>query len=123
MVVVGTDFRTTLDLLDALEEAIAAAGTKGAPLAAAPASPELLRRDMDMIALSPEEFADLFCVPPGAVRTWLSGASPTPSWARAGVRLLCLLAPHARRKVLKRPEPVSEVPGRRMHPFARIEEL
>jgi hypothetical protein len=109
-----------LDLLDTLEAALAA---EYARREAATISGDSLRIEMGVLSLTPAEFASTFSVPEHAVEEWLAGHVPAPDWAFAGVRLLALLTPSARRKILGRPDPVPKAAIKRPHPFSRIEEL
>jgi hypothetical protein len=118
--VVATDCPTILDLLDALEAALAA---EYARRDAATISGEALGLEMSVFSLTPAEFASIFSVPERMVDEWLAGHAPAPGWAFGGVRLLALLTPSARRKILGRADPVPQAEAKQPHPFSRIEEL
>jgi hypothetical protein len=118
--VVATDCPTILDLLDTLEAALAA---EYARRDAATISGDALRLEMSVLSLTPTEFASTFSVPERTVEEWLAGHAPAPGWAFAGVRLLALMTPSARRKILGRADPVPKAAAKQPHPFSRIEEL
>ena len=112
---------TTLAMLDALEAGISALQSQcvSGPGGVA------LQAELHAAGISTGEFARLVYVPQDAVEGWASGAKAAPAWAAAAIRLVALLTPSARHKLLygamRTHSPV--VGQTQSHPFSRIEEL
>jgi hypothetical protein len=117
---------TTLEMLDAIEAGISALGswsTRGespGPVTAEQAV--MLRAELQAAGVSAAEFARGACVAQHDVEAWLAGTSPLPHWVPAAIRLIALLNPSARRKLLYSQAGAPMQPANR-HPFSRIEEL
>jgi hypothetical protein len=133
---------TVLELLDALEIGIVTlrarneGSTRNAcaggcacvrqPLAAADAdffSAKTLRVEMERSAVTPAKFTKMLGVDRNTLESWLAGTSPIPSWVQHSTRVLALLTPSARRKLLNSREWKPEKNSKNAHPFSRIEEL
>ena len=110
---------STVDLIDELEARIAALrGRNGhAPVAPTPD----LRAEMERADVSAAELARAMHVTPDDLHDWMAGRAGVPPWALAAIRLVALLPPSERRKLLTPPR--GEVRGNRTHPFSRIEDL
>ncbi len=118
---------STVDLIDELEARIATIRSRNghAPDAAdAPASPAELRAEMERAEISPAELAKAMDLPDGDdLYAWVAGREEPPAWALAAVRLVALLPPSARRKLLTQPRASARPSANRTHPFSRIEDL
>lgn len=117
---------STVELIDALEAGIASIRSKGGP--AAPADGAVapafdLRAEMERAAVSPVELAKIMGVPHGDLNAWIFGRAAAPEWALAAMRLVALLPPSARRKLLTQPRAFPRETANRTHPFSRIEDL
>ena len=119
---------TTLAMLDAIEAGITALRSRS--ICVPPPQPDseaagMLRAGLRAAGISAEEFARLACVPQDAVEAWTNGSSAAPHWVSVAIRLVALLTPSARHKLLYDPVRVpAGVPDRtQSHPFSRIEEL
>jgi hypothetical protein len=115
-------------MLDAIEAGISALwlGSMSGP----PSQPDAqaavtLLAELRAAGISTAEFAKLACVPQDAVEGWTTGTSAAPQWVSIAIRLVALLTPSARRKLLHEPERVHTLATdrTRIHPFSRIEEL
>jgi DNA-binding transcriptional regulator YiaG len=116
---------TTLEMLDAVEAGISALrsrGIAGRPEQASPEAAAALRAELRAAGVSAREFARVACVPQDEVEAWTAGIRKAPEWALAAIRLLALLTPSARERLLR-----DQFAGRdrqaNPHPFSRIEEL
>jgi hypothetical protein len=117
-----------LELLDAVEAGISALRTRSVPVPAGQAGSETataLLTELRAAGISAAEFARLTGIPREAVEDWTVGSSSVPQWVPAAVRLVALLTPSARRKLLHGPASAASRPPDRTqcHPFSRIEEL
>jgi DNA-binding transcriptional regulator YiaG len=116
---------TTLEMLDAVEAGIAALRSRRIagpqPQASAEAA-AALRAELRAAGVSAHEFARVACVSQDDVEAWTAGSSRAPEWVPAAIRLLALLTPSMRHKLLH-----DQANGRasraNRHPFSRIEEL
>lgn len=112
--------RTTLEMLDEIEASISALRTR--PAIQAPPRDDfpgaiVLQAELRAVGISAGEFARLACVPADA----LENDALSRQWITAAIRMIALLTPSARRKLLQTPSPV---PVRtNSHPFSRIEDL
>ena len=117
---------TTLEMLDAVEDGISALRSRhlpGEPPGRATADAvAMLRVELQTAGVSAGEFARAACVPQRDVEAWISGISPVPLWVSAAIRLMALLGPSARRKLLYG-QAGTQVRPTNCHPFSRIEEL
>jgi hypothetical protein len=115
-------------MLDAMEAGIAALRPRSisgpAPQAASEAA-LMLTAELRAAGISASEFARLAGVPQEALEDGTAGSSVAPQLISAAVRLVALLTPSARRKLLNGPPPAQARPADRTqcHPFSRIEEL
>jgi len=116
---------STVDLIDELETRIAAIRTRNGhtPAAAAAfAAGSELRAAMERAEVSEIELARAMDVSHGDLSAWLAGLAETPQWALPATRLVALLPPSERRKLITKPR--AGVRDRnRTHPFSRIEDL
>jgi len=116
---------STVELIDELEARIASIRTRNgnAPAAAAPvAGGCALRTAMELAEVSEAELARAMDVPHNDLSAWMAGLAEAPQWALAATRLVALLPPSERRKLITKPR--AGVRDRnRTHPFSRIEEL
>jgi hypothetical protein len=115
-------------MLDALEAGISALQARsiaGPPPQANPEAAAMLSAELRVSGISAVEFARLACVPQDTVEAWTSGAIAAPQWASVAVRLVALLTPSARHKLLNDPmrAQAGATNSTRCHPFSRIEEL
>lgn len=117
---------TTLELLDAIEAGITVLKAGGAreeqPAAGAPDGGSALRGALQGAGMSAGEFARLASVPLYEVESWTAGERPAPEWVPSAIRLIVLLTPSARRKLLYGQAGAGARPVN-SHPFSRIEEL
>jgi hypothetical protein len=115
-------------MLDALEAGISALRSRSITGPLPQANPEaaaMLSAELRAAGISAAEFARVACVPQDAVDGWTSGAIAAPQWVSVAIRLVALLTPSARQKLLSDPMR-AQVRTRdltRCHPFSRIEEL
>jgi DNA-binding transcriptional regulator YiaG len=112
-------------MLDAVEAGISALRSRGIGGRPEPASPEAaaaLRAGLRAAGVSASEFARVACIPQDEVDAWTAGIRRAPEWAPAAIRLLALLTPSAREKLL-RDQSAGRGPRANRHPFSRIEEL
>jgi hypothetical protein len=117
---------TTLEMLDAVEVGISVLRSRRMP-GEAPArgtaeAAAALRAELQAAGVSGSEFARAACVPLRDLEAWTAGVSPVPEWVPAALRLVALLTPSARRKLLYG-QADAQVRPANTHPFARIEEL
>lgn len=135
MTAVALDTLTTAELLDELEQRLAAirngaGGTapdhglhwRFSATGTVPESAHIVRVRMELAGLTRNSFSTAFGVPADVVEAWLSEAAPVPSWVLPAIRMYEMLSAGARHKLLKAPAARA---GNRSnpHPFARIEEL
>lgn len=117
---------STVDLIDELEARITAIRSRNGD-APAPDDGEIagavLRAEMERAAVSAAELATAMDVSHGDLNDWIAGRAEAPQWALAATRLVALLPPSARRKLLTQPRAFVRKPGNHTHPFSRIEEL
>ena len=117
---------TTLEMLDAMEAGISALRSwpnRGeSPGQATPEQVVMLRAELQAAGVSAAEFARGACVAQHDVEAWLAGTSPIPHWVPTAIRLMALLTPSARRKLLYAQAGTQMQPAN-CHPFSRIEEL
>jgi hypothetical protein len=117
---------TTLEMLDAVEAGISALRSWHMPgESSGPATVEavaMLRAELQAAGVSAAEFARGACIAQHDVEAWLAGTSPLPHWVPATIRLMALLPPSARRKLLYAQAGTQTQPAN-CHPFSRIEEL
>jgi hypothetical protein len=116
---------STVDLIDELEARIAAIRKRNS-YAPAVLSPVVagsdLRTAMERAEVSEVELARAMDVPPSDLSAWIAGVADAPQWALAATKLVALLPPSERRKLIAKPR--ADVRGRnRTHPFSRIEDL
>jgi hypothetical protein len=114
---------STVDLIDELEARIAAIRTRNGPAPAAVAptvAASELRLTMERAEVSDVELARAMDVPHGDLSAWIAGLTDAPHWVVAATKLVALLPPSERRKLItkSRADRVN-----RTHPFSRIEEL
>jgi hypothetical protein len=117
---------TTLAMLDALEAGIVALRRPSIcepPPQASPGGAVRLRAQLRAAGISAEEFARLARVPQDVVEGWTAGSSAAPDWVSVNIRLIALLTPSARHKLLHDPAPARATDRNQCHPFSRIEEL
>ena len=119
---------TTLAMLDAIEAGISTLRSRSAsapPHQADSETAAALQAELRAAGISAGEFARLACVPQDAVEGWASGTSAAPQWVSVAIRLVALLTPSARDKLLHRPIRAQARAADRSqcHPFSRIEEL
>jgi hypothetical protein len=115
-------------MLDALEARITALRSRTGLEAprqdgAGSGDADAVAAELRVAGVTAGEFARLACVSPEAVEA--SGAIAPPQWAPAAVRLVALLTPSARHKLLHGNGRAARHPanGPQSHPFSRIEEL
>jgi hypothetical protein len=117
---------TTLETLDAVEAGISVLRSRRVsgetPARGGAEAGEALRADLHAAGVSASEFARVACIPIHEIEAWTAGASPVPDWVPAAIRLVALLTPSARRKLLYGQAGIKVRPAN-SHPFARIEEL
>jgi hypothetical protein len=117
---------TILEMLDAVESGVSALRSQcmpGKPPARASAeAAAVLRAELEAAGVSASEFAKAACVSQHDVEGWVAGISPVPRWVSAAIRLMALLTPSARRKLLYG-QAGTHVRPVNCHPFSRIEEL
>jgi hypothetical protein len=119
---------TTLAMLDAIEAGILELRSRsisGPPPQAGPETAVMLKAELRAAGISAGEFARLACVPQDAVEGWTTGSDAALHWVSVAIRLVALLTPSARHKLLQKPmraqaHAPDQVP---CHPFSRIEEL
>jgi len=119
---------TTLAMLDAIEARISALRSQSVTAPPPQANSETaaaLEAELRAAGISAGEFARLACVPQDAVDGWTTGTSAAPQWVSVAIRLVALLTPSARDKLLHRPIRAQAHAADRSqcHPFSRIEEL
>jgi DNA-binding transcriptional regulator YiaG len=117
---------STVELIDALEAGIAAIRSRNghsAPDVARAAAPSELRAEMERAEVSAIELAKAIGVADGDLNAWIVGHAEPPEWALAATRLVALLPPSARRKLLTEPRGNGRAAALRTHPFSRIEDL
>jgi hypothetical protein len=90
---------------------------------AAPTQPEELGRQMERAGLTAADFAEIFRMPLEGLQDWLTGSRPIPPWVVPVLRILELVSPMARRKLLNRPTPELQDSQSKRHPFSRVEDL
>jgi hypothetical protein len=111
-------------MLDAVEAGISALRSRSVSGPLPQASSEaavVLRAELRAAGISAGEFARLAGVPQDAVEGWAVGSSAAPQWVSTAIRLVGLLTPSARHKLLN--GPVRTQNRAQCHPFSRIEEL
>lgn len=117
---------STVDLIDELEARIATIrsrnGHAAGSIPAAPSADEL-RAEMERAEISPTELAKAMDLPHCDLHAWIAGREAPPVWALAAARLVALLPPSARRKLLTQSRAPARRSANRTHPFSRIEEL
>ena len=117
---------TTLEMLDAMEAGISALRSwpnRGeSPGQATPEQVVMLRAELQAAEVSAAEFARGACVAQHDVEAWLAGTSSLPHWVPTAIRLMALLTPSARRKLLYA-QAGGQMQPANCHPFSRIEEL
>jgi hypothetical protein len=114
-----------LEMLDAIEARISALRTPATVEDSARDRNEnaavVLQAELRAVGLSAGEFAKLACVPPDALNGCIDADGVSRQWILAAIRMIALLTPSARRKLLQAP---AAVPARtNSHPFSRIEDL
>jgi hypothetical protein len=115
-------------MLDAIEAGISALRSRSIaeppPQAGSDAAVNLTA-ELRAAGISTHEFARLACVPPEVVEGWANGSSAAPQWVSVAVRLVALLTPSARHKLLHDPlrDQARAAERTQSHPFSRIEEL
>ena len=118
---------TTLELVDALEQGIAALRShngSSVPRESNPIPPDALAREMQRCAVSSVDVAAATGMERSTVEEWLAGTRPVPGWILAFIRLTAELPMPARRRLNRYASHASAAPEiARSHPFARIEEL
>ena len=119
---------TTLAMLDAIEAGIVALRSSGIAVHQPQGGSEAavtLQAELRAAGISAGEFARLACIPQDAVEGWTNGKCAAPEWVSVAIRLVALLTPSARQKLLH--DPVGAQARARdrsqSHPFSRIEEL
>lgn len=116
---------TTLEMLDAVESRISALRSRSLagprPRASAEAA-AALRAELRAAGVSADEFARVACVSQDEVEAWTTGIDRAPEWVPAAIRLVALLAPSVRQKLLC-DQRAGNVRRANCHPFSRIEEL
>jgi hypothetical protein len=115
-------------MLDALEASISALRSRSIAGPLPQANPEaaaMLGAELRAAGISAAEFARLACVPQDAVEGWTTGTIAAPHWVSVAIRLVALLTPSARHKLLNDPmcAQARATDRSRCHPFSRIEEL
>jgi predicted transcriptional regulator len=115
-------------MLDAIEAGISALRSRSISEPPPQASSEaavMLQAELRAAGISAGEFARLAGVPRDAVEGWTNGASAVPQWVSVAIRLVALLTPSARQKLLYGPmrTHASATDRTHSHPFSRIEEL
>ncbi len=117
---------TIPELLDAIEAGISSLQPRSARdlHSESQASNALveLRAELETAGLTEHEFARAASVTRHDLDAWISGARPAPDWVRVAIRLIALLTPSARRKLLCGPSAAESRQANR-HPFSRIEDL
>src|SRR5690348_8607185 len=117
---------TTLAMLDALEAGISALRSQCVSAPAFQAGTAgVLEAELCAAGLSTGEFARLACVPQDMVEAWATGNRVAPPWVTAAIRLVALLTPSARYKLLNSSAHAYALTAEptQCHPFSRIEEL
>jgi hypothetical protein len=114
---------STVELIDALEAGIAAMRSRSGDPVAAAVEPSTLLAEMERAEVSAIELAKAMGVPDGDLHAWIVGRAEVPQWALAATRLVALLPPSARRKLLTEPRAFARQTAIRTHPFSRIEDL
>jgi hypothetical protein len=119
---------TTLAMLDAIEASISALRSRnicGPPPQANSEAAVMLKAELCAAGISAREFARLACVPQDAVESWTAGSNAVPQWVLVAIRLVALLTPSARHKLLHDPvrAQARAMDRTQCHPFSRIEEL
>lgn len=119
---------TTLEMLDAIEHGIWALRSGNLCARAPEGSMEtaaMLRAELRAAGISAGEFARLAGVQQDALEGWLEGNCIAPPWVSASIRLVALLTPSARRKLLYSPPAAQRRPADpiQRHPFSQIEDL
>jgi len=115
-------------MLDAIEAGISALRSRSVSAPATQGNSDaavMLQAELRAAGISAGEFARLACVPQDAVEGWTTGASAAPQWVSVAIRLVALLTPSARDKLLHGPvrAPARAADRAQCHPFSRIEEL
>ncbi len=106
-----------------IAEPVAAPAPAALPAPPAVVAASALVAEMERADVSPVELAKVMGVPHTELNDWISGRAEAPDWALAAIRLVALLPPSARRKILTQPRAFARQSANRSHPFSRIEEL
>jgi hypothetical protein len=116
---------TIPELLDAIEAGISSLQPRSArelqPKSNSNALVEL-RAELETAGLTEHEFVRAASITRHDLDAWISGARPAPDWVRVAIRLIALLTPSARRKLLNG-QSAGESRQANRHPFSRIEDL
>ena len=115
-------------MLDAIEAGISALRSRSIPVTPPQVNSEAavnLTAELRAAGISTHEFARLACVPPDDVEGWTDGSNAAPQWVSVAIRLVALLTPSARHKLLHDPlrDQARAAERTQCHPFSRIEEL
>jgi hypothetical protein len=115
-------------MLDAIEAGISAIRSRSIAVPQPQAGSEAaatLQAELRAAGISTHEFARLAHVSQDDVEAWTNGSDAAPQWVSVAIRLVALLTPSARHKLLHDPlrDQARAAERTQCHPFSRIEEL